>query len=131
MERNPIQFMDHELEGHLDRARAALATLVSAQPDDIAFVPNATTGVNTVLRSLEFQPGDEILTTDHEYNACLNAMRFVAERAGAKVVVANISMPIARRERRHGRGPGLCRSAHAAGGHQSRHQPDRPRLPDR
>jgi len=94
MERNPIQFMDHELEGHLDRARAALAELVGAQPDDISFVPNATTGVNTVLRSLEFQPGDEILTTDHEYNACLNATRFVAERAGAKVVVANIALPI-------------------------------------
>ena len=51
MERHPIQFLDVELEGLLDRARAALAEFVGAQPDDLAFVPNATTGVNTVLRS--------------------------------------------------------------------------------
>ena len=56
MERRPIQFMDNELEAHLDRARAALAALINADSDDLAFVPNATTGVNTVVRSLEFQP---------------------------------------------------------------------------
>ncbi len=95
MERNPIKFLDTELESHLDRARAALAALVNANPDDIAFVPNATTGVNTVVRSLDFGPGDEILTTDHEYNACLNAARYAAARSGAKVVVANVAMPIA------------------------------------
>ena len=55
MERHPIKFMDAELEGHLDRARAALAALVGAEPDDLAFVPNATTGVNTVVRSLDFK----------------------------------------------------------------------------
>ena len=94
MERHPIQFLDAELEGHLDRARAALALFVNVQPDDLCFVPNATTGVNTVVRSLEFMPGDEILTTDHEYNACLNAIRFAAERAGANVVVANVPLPV-------------------------------------
>jgi isopenicillin-N epimerase len=94
MERHPIRFMDAELEGHLDDARASLAGLVKCDPDDVAFVPNATTGVNTVVRSLDFAPGDEILTTDHEYNACLNALRFVAARAGAKVVVANIALPV-------------------------------------
>lgn len=94
MERNPIQFMDIELEGHLDRARASLAALIHCDPDDLAFVPNATTGVNTIVRSLEFAPGDEILTTDHEYNACLNVMRFVAQRSGAKVVVANVGLPV-------------------------------------
>jgi isopenicillin-N epimerase len=95
MERDPIQFLDADLEGHLDRARAALAAFVHCDPDDLAFVPNATTGVNTVVRSLDLGPGDEILTTDHEYNACLNVMRFATERTGASVVVANVPLPVA------------------------------------
>jgi isopenicillin-N epimerase len=93
LEREPVDFLVRELEGHLDIARAELAKFVGANSEDIAFVPNATSGVNTVLRSLEFHPGDELLVTDHEYNACRNAIDFVAERAKAKVVVVSLPFP--------------------------------------
>ena len=93
MERDPVQFLAYELEGHLDIVRARLGETLHADPDDLALVPNATMGVNTILRSLDFQPGDEILATDHDYNACLNAIRFVSERTGAKPVVAHIDFP--------------------------------------
>ena len=94
IERQPLQFFGRDLEQLLDRARIDLAAFVGADADDLAFVPNATTGINTILRSLTFEPGDELLTTNQEYNACRNALDFVAARSGAKIVVAEVPYPI-------------------------------------
>ena len=93
LERDPVHFFDEELERHLDHVRARLGEFLGADPADLAFVPNATTGVNTVLRSLEFNTGDEIVTTDHDYNACLNAIRETADRTGARAVIARVPFP--------------------------------------
>jgi isopenicillin-N epimerase len=93
MEAEPVRFLARELDGHLAASRGALGGFVGADPDDLAFVTNATGAVNAVVRSLSFNPGDEILTTDHEYNAILNVLRYVAERDGARVVVARLRFP--------------------------------------
>ena len=93
MERQPLQFLVRELESHLDAARAVLAQFVGADSEDLVFISNATTGLNTVLRSLTFQPGDELLVTNQEYNASRNALDFAAERSGARVVVAKLPFP--------------------------------------
>jgi len=95
MEREPVQFLSRELDDRLDEARRVLADFVGARDEDIAFVPNATTGVNAVVRSLRFSAGDELLTTDHVYNACRNALEFVAGRAGARVIVVAVPFPLA------------------------------------
>jgi isopenicillin-N epimerase len=97
MERDPIRFLDAELPGRLDIARERVGAFLNADPNDLVFQANATSGVNVVLRSLgpTLRPGDELLTTDHEYNATLNAMDFVAKAAGARMVVARVPFPIA------------------------------------
>jgi len=93
MERQPLQFLVRELETHLDAARARLAEFTGSDAENLVFVSNATSGVNTVLRSLKFKPGDELLVTNQEYNASRNALDFVAECSGARVVVAKIPFP--------------------------------------
>lgn len=94
LEREPITFFVRDLEALLEEARNKLAVFIGADSDDLVLVPNATTGVNAVLRSLEFQPDDELLVTDHEYNACRNALNYVVERTGARLRVAHIPFPL-------------------------------------
>jgi isopenicillin-N epimerase len=94
MERQPIQFFVRDLEPLLDAARGTLAGFLGASPDNLVFVPNATAGVNTVLRSLEFRPDDEVIVTNHEYNACRNALDVIAARFGIAVVLVEIPFPL-------------------------------------
>ncbi|HVR41062.1 MAG TPA: aminotransferase class V-fold PLP-dependent enzyme [Thermoanaerobaculia bacterium] len=94
MEREPVRFFVRELEPLLDDARREVAQFIGADAEGLAFVPSATAGVNAVLRSLDLDKHDELLTTNHEYNASRNALEFVAQLSGARVVVADIPFPI-------------------------------------
>lgn len=94
MERQPLQFLHRELEPWIDRSRNKLATLIGTSPANIVSVRNATEGVNTVLRSLRFSRGQSVLVTNHGYNACRNAVQFVADRWELNVQVAKIKIPV-------------------------------------
>jgi isopenicillin-N epimerase len=94
MEREPVHFFMRLLPDLLDAARARLAELVQAEPADLVFVRNATSAVNAVLGSLPLCPGDEVVTTNHVYRACHNALSHHAERHGARVVVATVPFPL-------------------------------------
>ncbi len=95
LEWDPIEFLapERSLNSKLDHVRQIVSDLVGADPSDLAFVRNATEGVNAVLRSLPLDAGDEILVTNHGYNACTNAAEYVAKRSGATVRVAHIPFP--------------------------------------
>jgi isopenicillin-N epimerase len=95
MEAEPVQFLMRVLDGGLSEALGEVARFVGADPANVAFVTNATTGVNTVLRWFPLKPGDELLTTNHAYNACKNALDAVAGPAGARVVVVDVPFPSA------------------------------------
>jgi isopenicillin-N epimerase len=93
MEREPVDFLSATLPARLNVAREALSAFVGAEPLDLVFVANATTGVNAVLRSLTLAPGDELLLTSHTYAACRKTVEFVAALTGARVVMATLPFP--------------------------------------
>ncbi|HEV7239664.1 MAG TPA: aminotransferase class V-fold PLP-dependent enzyme [Thermoanaerobaculia bacterium] len=95
MEREPVRFFVRELEPLLDDARNALAEFIGADAEGLAFVQNATAGVNAVLRSLDLDKFDELLVTTQEYNASRNTLDYVAAVNGAKIVVVDVPFPIA------------------------------------
>ncbi|MSQ74019.1 MAG: aminotransferase class V-fold PLP-dependent enzyme [Betaproteobacteria bacterium] len=94
MEANSDRFLRYVLPDALRAAAGRLARFVHPKEQDIVFVENATSGVNAVLRSLELRPGDEILATTHTYNAVRQTIREVCRRFGAKLIEANIELPI-------------------------------------
>jgi isopenicillin-N epimerase len=98
MEAHPDRFLRYERPRLLRAAAANLARFVRAQEQDIVFVENATSGINAVVRSLNFRPGDEILTTTHVYNAVRQTIRDVCRRTGAKLIEAPINLPVSNAE---------------------------------
>lgn len=95
IERNPSWVLAFESEGLLRAAVSPVAGAIGAEPEDVVFVDNATTGLNAVLRGLDFEPGDEILLTSLAYPAIRKAAHYAAARTGARVVEAEVALPIA------------------------------------
>ena len=93
LEWQPIDFLLRNRAQLMADARAEMAAYLNVSPDDIVFVTNATSGVNVALRSLPLQPGDELLTTSHEYGAIYRALEFVAGKTGANIVRHKINLP--------------------------------------
>jgi isopenicillin-N epimerase len=93
LEAQPGRFMRAVLPEALRHAADRLGAFIGADGRDIAFVDNATTGCNAVLRSLRLQPDDEIVVLSHGYGAVRNTVRYVCERAGARMVEAEVPFP--------------------------------------
>lgn len=96
MEREAVKFFVQDMDALMDESRQALAAFVRCRAEDLVFVPNATTGVATVLMNLQgvLGDGDEILMTGHEYPACMNSMRRTGQRTGARVVSVALPFPL-------------------------------------
>lgn len=99
MERQPVEFIGRRQEGLLDDARAVLAEYVGCDADDLTFVTNTTAAINIIARSMDLQPGDEILGTNLEYGACDYTWEYLTSKAGARYIKQQISLPTTTRER--------------------------------
>ncbi len=93
LERQPVLFLGREIDALDKQARQALGAYLHASAENLVFIPNATTGVNIIARSLRLGPGDEILSTDHEYGACDYTWEFICKRSGATVIHQPIPLP--------------------------------------
>jgi isopenicillin-N epimerase len=94
LEAQPVEFLARRAPALLAEARGHLAAYLGADPADVVFMPNATTAVNLVARSLPLGPGDEVLATDLEYGAVDRTWRFLCARAGATYVRQPIALPV-------------------------------------
>ncbi len=94
LEARPIELLERQRRSLLAHARQAVGGLIGADPDDFGFVTNATGGVNAVLRSLNFEDGHELVTTNHVYNAVRQTLHFLARAVGATVVEVDVPLPV-------------------------------------
>ena len=93
LERQPVRFLQRELPKLLADSRASLAEFVGCRSDELVFVRNPTFAANTLARCLPLGPGDELLTTNHEYGACRFAFRCMSQQRGFRIVEHDIPLP--------------------------------------
>ena len=98
LETEPVLFIQKKAAGYLKEAREKLSAYVGCNSLDIFFTPNPTFAINTIMRSLDLQEGDEILSTNHEYGAMDRIWNFYCKKSGAKYIRQNISLPVKSKE---------------------------------
>jgi len=98
LENQPVLYLGREVQKYFRFARQKLASYLMAEAENLVFVPNATFGVNVIARSMDFQPGDELLTSNHEYGACDNVWDFLSQKTGLKVIRQDIPLPLPSKE---------------------------------
>jgi len=94
LERQPVEFLDRRIAERLAEARSKLAAHVGVEAEDLVCFPNPTTALNMVARSLDLNPGDEILATDHEYGAMDRTWALICKKGGARYIRRPIPLPV-------------------------------------
>lgn len=98
LESEPSQFFFKKGPEQLLKSKQALAEFIKCDPDDFVFTANPTFAINTIMRSLKLEPGDEILATDNEYGAMDRTWNFYMSKTGAKYVRAGVTLPVVSKE---------------------------------
>ena len=98
LEQEPVDFFLVKGPQYLSTSKAALANYIKCKADDIVYVTNPSYGVNIIAKSLDLQPGDEVLTTNLEYGACDKTWKYYCTKKGAKYVRQKIRFPLESKE---------------------------------
>ena len=93
LEFEPVKHLAHDIYQHLKESRSALSEYVNCHVDDIAFFPNPSTALNTLIRSLDIRKGDQILSTNHEYGALDRTWRFISKKRGCEYIKLDVAIP--------------------------------------
>ena len=94
LEKQPCKYFNQTLPSALERARVTLSKFVGSDKDELVYVPNPTFAVNAVASSIQLQQGDEVLSSDHEYGACVNIWRAACARQNAVYREVEIPLPV-------------------------------------
>ena len=94
IERDPVEMMSRRILELLEVSRWSVGEFIGCDPDAIGFLTNATSAINAVVRSMQFEPGDRIVAPDHVYNAIRQTLRWVARRDGAEYVEFPLELPV-------------------------------------
>jgi isopenicillin-N epimerase len=98
LENEPVYFIQKKQAAYLKIAKERLAKYIGCSANDFFFTPNPTFALNTIMRSLHLNEGDEILTTNHEYGAMDRTWNFYCKKSRAKYIRQNISLPVVSKE---------------------------------
>ena len=98
LETEPVDFIIKKAPHYLKVAKNRLAKFIGCDASDFFFTPNPTHAVNTIMRSIKLQVGDEILTTNHEYGAMDRTWHFYCNKSGANYIRQEISLPVVSKE---------------------------------
>ena len=94
LEFEPVKHLAHDVFEYLEKSRESLGNYINCNKDDVVFSPNPSTALNTVIRSLDLNDGDEILTTNHEYGALDKTWKYICKKTGAKYIQKIIPLPL-------------------------------------
>ena len=98
MESDPVYFIQKKFVHHLAKAKESLANFIHCDANDFVFTPNPTVAINTIMRSLDLNEGDEILATNHEYGAMDRTWNFYCKKSGVKYIRQPITLPVISKE---------------------------------
>ncbi len=98
LEQEPIRFITDTGVKYLEESKQALANFTNCDKEDVVYMTNPSTAMNTVIKSLDLKPGDEILTTDQEYGAMDRTWGYYCKKSGAKYIHQKITLPLTTKE---------------------------------
>ena len=94
LENQPIDFLANNIKTELANARKALSNYIDCNDSDLVFFPNPSTALNMVIKSLDLNEGDEVLTTSHEYGALVKTWKYICNKNSAKYIEVDPHLPL-------------------------------------